>query len=189
MEEPARAVCLSGPARRLGDQTQGSVINFAVSTCDVAPLTPLTDPVALQFENGNQIDTANLTATARAGLNCMQGRVGELGGTFNLSSAFRPVPYQTHLREVWDTWMAIRNKTSPECEALRLEVQREFQRHSLLLTQRPAAGSPTAPHARGIAFDATIRNLPANQTVDTVAASCTMFRPWPGNDPVHYQPR
>lgn len=172
-----------------GDQTQGSVINFAVSTCDVAPLTPITDPVALQFENGNQIDTTNLTAAALAGLNCMRGRVAELGGTFSLSSAYRPVPYQTHLREVWDTWMAIRNKTSPECESLKLEVQREFQKHGLLISQRPAAGSPNAPHARGVAFDATIRSLPAAQTVDTVASTCSMYRPWPGNDPVHYQPR
>lgn len=172
-----------------GDQTEGQVINFAVRTCDVPPLSPITDPAALAFENGNTIDTTNLTPATSTGLDCMRQRVSQLGGTFSLNSAYRPVAYQEHLREVWDTWMAIRNKSEPECEELRAEVQREFQRHSLLVTQRPAAGNPNAPHSRGLAFDASIRNLPAGNTVDTVASACNMYRPWPGNDPVHYQPR
>ena len=172
-----------------GDQTQGQVLNFAVRTCDVPPLTPLTDPAAVNFENGNQIDTTQLTAATSAGLGCMQQAVAQLRGGFRVNSAFRPVAYQTHLREVWDTWMAIRNKTSPECDELRREMQAEFQRHQLLVSQRPAAGNPNAPHARGLAFDATITNLPAPHTVDTAAAGCNMQRPWPVNDPVHYQPR
>ena len=172
-----------------GDQTQGTVTNFSVSTCDVPPLTPLTDPIAVQFENGNPVDTMNLTPTTQAGLGCMRTRVAQLGGSFTLSSGFRPVSYQAHLREVWDTWMAIRNRTTPECDELKQSVQREFQRHGLLVSQRPAAGNPNAPHARGLAFDASIRNLPGVETVDTVASHCGMYRPWPVNDPVHYQPR
>jgi hypothetical protein len=172
-----------------GDQTQGQVINFAVRTCDVPPLTPVTDPTAGSFENGNTIDTANLTQNTSAGLDCMRQRVSQLGGMFSLSSAYRPVAYQEHLREVWDTWMAIRNKSESECELLKADVMHEFQRHGLLVTQRPAAGNPNAPHSRGLAFDSTIRNLTTGNTVDTVAAACNMYRPWPGNDPVHYQPR
>lgn len=171
-----------------GDQTEGQLINFAVRTCDVAPLTPVTDPAAVAFENGASVDTGNLTAEANAGLDCMRQSVAGLGGNFTLSSAYRPVSYQEHLREVWDAWTAIRNKRESECAELKSAIRAEFTRHGLLLTQRPAAGNPNAPHARGVAFDASIRNLPTGNTVDTVAAACDMYRPWPGNDPVHYQP-
>jgi hypothetical protein len=152
-------------------------------------LTPVTDPVASQFENGNSVDTTHLTPSTQAGLNCMSNRVAQLGSSLTLSSGYRPVAYQTHLREVWDTWMAIRNRSTPECDELKQIVLCEFQRHALLLTQRPAAGNPNAPHAQGLAFDATIRDLPVGETVDTVATNCQMYRPWPVNDPVHYQPR
>lgn len=172
-----------------GDQSQGQLIGFAVRTCDVAPLTQITDPASQNFENGNTIDTANLTPAAAMGLSCMRQAVSQYRGNFRVNSAYRPVAYQSHLREVWDTWMAIRNKTSTECDELRLAVQREFQQHQLLVSQRPAAGDPNAPHSRGIAFDATITNLPAEHTLDSIAVGCNMHRPWPGNDPVHYQPR
>jgi hypothetical protein len=172
-----------------GDQTQGSVINFRLSTCDIPPLTPLQDPAAIEFENGNRVVLTGMTPGALQGVNCMRNRVGQLGGNFQLQSAFRPPTYQTHLREVWDTWMAIRNRNTPDCDALKQVIGLEFTNHALLLTQRPAAGSANSPHAQGIAFDAGIRNLSSPNTVDTVAAECGMYRPWATNDPVHYQPR
>lgn len=172
-----------------GDQTLGEVFGFSLRTCDIPPLTPLTNPVAIAFENGNRIDTQNLTQVTQIGLACMQNRVTALSGAMALSSAYRPVAYQDHLREVWDTWNAVRNRQQPECQAVKNEARAEFQGHGLLLTQRPAAGNPNAPHARGIAIDATITGLPAGETQDSVAAFCDMYRPWPNNDPVHYQPR
>lgn len=172
-----------------GDQTVGELFGFSLSTCDIPPLTPLTDPAAIAFENGNRIDTQNLKQAAQAGLACMQNRVAALGGSMNLSSAYRPVAYQDHLREVWDTWDAVRNRQESECQAVRDEARAEFQSHGLLLTQRPAAGNPNAPHARGIAIDATLTGLPTGETPDTVATFCGMHRPWPANDPVHYQPQ
>ena len=171
-----------------GDQTVGELFGFSLSTCDVPPLTPITDPAALAFENGNRIDIQNLTQAAQTGLTCMQNRVATLGGALLLSSAYRPVAYQDHLRQVWDTWDAVRNRQEPECQAVYDEAQAEFQGHGLLLTQRPAAGNPNAPHAQGIAIDANLNGLPAGETPDTVAAFCSMHRPWPNNDFVHYQP-
>ena len=172
-----------------GDQTLGELFSFSLNTCDIPPLTPLTDPAAIAFENGNRIDTENLTQATRTGLECMQNRVAALGGTMTLSSAYRPAAYQEHLREVWDTWDAVRSRQEPVCHAVYAEAQAEFQGHGLLLSQRPAAGNPNAPHAQGIAFDATLTGLPRGQTQDTVAAFCDMYRPWPNNDPVHYQPQ
>ncbi|MFC0682560.1 hypothetical protein ACFFGH_32415 [Lysobacter korlensis] len=172
-----------------GDQTQGQVIGFSLSNCPVPPLSPITDPAAISFESGNRIVIDRLVPAAQTGLACMKQAVAQLGGSWSLSSAYRPPSYQTHLREVWDRWKLLRNNTNAECSALKSQVRSEFQGHSLLVSQRPAAGNPNAPHARGIAFDVSIRGLPAGHTVDTVAASCNMYRPWPVNDPPHYHPR
>lgn len=114
----------------------------------------------------------------------MSSRLGS--GNLTVTSAYRPASYQTHLREVWDTWMAIRNRTAPECEGLRAEALIEFTRHQLLESQRPAA---TSSHSDGRAFDANWRNIPTGETIDTIAASCGMVRPWPVRDRVHFQPR
>jgi len=62
-----------------GDQTVGEVFGFSLSTCDIPPLTPITDPAAIAFENGNRIDTQNLTQATQTGLACMQSRVSALG--------------------------------------------------------------------------------------------------------------
>lgn len=168
-----------------GDQTQGKIINFKVSTCSVAPLTAVTDSDASNFEAGNTIDTSRLTTKTLNGLNCLQAATVSSGGTFKLTSAYRPVAYQAHLREVWDSWKAIKNRTDIECANLKLEIGAEFIKHALLETQRPAVASP---HATGIAFDATLSGLPSGTTRDSLAASCGLVRPWPVNDPPHYQP-
>jgi hypothetical protein len=168
-----------------GDQTVSQLLDFSLKTCSVPPLTPLTDPVAISFEHGNNVDTADLNATTSAGLDCMRSAVAQLGGTMRVTSAFRPVSYQAHLREVWDTWTRLVDIDDPECHELKIEVEREFARHGLLPSQRPGLLSP---HSDGNAFDANINNLPPRNTVDTVAAGCNMRRPWPARDPVHYQP-
>lgn len=119
----------------------------------------------------------------------MREDVANLGGELDLNSAYRPVSYQTHLREVWDRWSLLRNNRNPQCATLKEQVRNEFTGHELLPSQRPAAGNPNAPHARGVAIDAVITGLRAGNTVDTVARGCNMYRPWPVNDPPHYQPR
>ncbi|MDQ3517439.1 MAG: hypothetical protein M3466_03395, partial [Gemmatimonadota bacterium] len=169
-----------------GDQTEGQVLKFKLQSCSVPALTEITDAEALEFENGRRIDVSRLTVKAGAGLSCMTSAVAEVGGNFRLSSAFRPAPYQSHLREVWDRWKLLRNNTSSECEILKAEVRTEFTNHGLQLSQRPAAASN---HSQGIAIDASISGLPSGETVDTIAEECGMFRPWPVRDPPHYQPR
>lgn len=171
-----------------GDRTQGQMINFSVATRSVPPLSPITETTALAFEAGNNIDTANFTAQTRLGVDCLRAAAAAAGASFALTSAFRPAAYQAHLREVRDTWKAVKNLTQIECATIKADVRAEFQRHSLLESQRPAAGNLNAPHSTGIAFDATIRGLPTGQTVDSLASGCSLHRPWPVNDPVHFQP-
>lgn len=172
-----------------GDQTQGQVIRFALTECPVPSLTPITDPAAISFEQGNRVLTDQLTPATQAGLACMRNRVAELEGNFELNSAYRPPAYQAHLQEVWDRWRLLRNNRNAQCATLREQVRYEMiDNHNLVPTIRPAAGNPNAPHARGIAFDANITGLPPGETVDTVANGCNMHRPHP-TDPPHYQPQ
>jgi hypothetical protein len=164
-----------------GDQSMTRLTNFAIRTCQVPPLTEITDPEALSFEQGNTVDTAQLTAAMQANLTCLQQAVAAANGTVTVNSAYRPPPYQQHLREVWDRWNDLRNRRDPECAQLRAEAQQEFQRHELQLTQRPAAASA---HTRGQAID--IRwTLPPGVSIDTLAAGCDLHRPLP-RDPVHF---
>lgn len=165
-----------------GDQTQGRVFGFGLSTCSVSPLTPLTDATALAFEGGQTLDTGRLVAPMQTALACVQGRVAAAGGTLTLASAYRPPQYQAHLREVWDKWDLLRDMREPECDALRAEVQREFQRHALLLSQRPA--SATGPHTQGGAVD--MRSSLAATQFATITGGCLLIRPLPTTDPVHY---
>ncbi len=164
-----------------GDQSATRIDNFDIRTCQVPPLTAITDPTALNFEAGNTLDTADLLPAMQTALNCLQSAAGAARGTLTVNSAYRPPAYQTHLREVWDRWNDLRNRRDPECANLRTEVQQEFQRHGLLLTQRPAAASA---HTRGEAFDANW-NLPAGVSIDTLAANCGLQRPF-ATDPVHF---
>lgn len=165
-----------------GDQTQTRLYGFKVETCQVPPLTPLADfgPEAVEFENR----TAPYTAPDRFHLGtemaCLQRQVAAGGGSSALLSGYRPTGYQQHLREVWDTWREIRNKTEPECQVLRREVRAESNRHSLAF--QPAVGSL---HETGSAFDLSISGLSA-AAIDSAAAGCGLRRFSPLRDPNHF---
>jgi hypothetical protein len=166
-----------------GDQTVGNLVSFNVRSCDVPPLTLVTDPEAVAFERGNNINTERLVANMQTALTCFQGAVVNAGGTFTLTSAYRPVTYQQHLQEVWDRWSDLRDKREAECQELREEVRIEFEEHHhLLLGQRPVTNSS---HTRGEAIDAAI-NLPAGTSVNVLANECELTRPVPQRDPVHF---
>ncbi len=165
-----------------GDQTAGDLFGFGLRTCQVPPLTPLTDAAAINFENGNQVDTADLTANMQTALDCVTQAVAQAGGAVTVSSAYRPPAYQAHLREVWDKWRLLRDRREPECADLRTQVQGEFQRHGLLLTQRPA--SPNGPHTQGLAVD--MRSSLPLATFLNLANGCQLTRPLPQTDPVHF---
>lgn len=165
-----------------GDQTRGQLFGFALSSCQVPPLTPLTDADALRFEaaNGNiaDVDPTNFHLTTE--LNCMENAVSNAGGSYNLVSGYRPPAYQTHLREVYDAWQLLENRREPECETLRDEVSDEIQTHNL--AYRPAASSA---HSRGDAFDLAITGL-SSQQIDASAQQCGLYRFSPTRDPNHF---
>src|SRR5262249_11219564 len=168
-----------------GDQTQASLNGFALRTCPVPPLVPITDAAAQQFENGVRVVFNGMTQAALTGMNCFLAAVQAAGGTATVNSAFRPPAYQLHLQNVWDTWQLIRNRREQECNDLRQQVQNEMTNHAL--RERPAGAN--GPHTRGIAFDATVR-VPAGVDEGTLAANCGLTQPRP--DPAgghHFEAR
>jgi len=158
----------------------------AKSSCPIKPLTPITDPVALQFENGKTIDTEHLTPQMKGALALFRERVTQAGGQFHLTSAYRPSEYQHHLREVWTKWQSLKNDNKPECQKIRAEVRAEIFKHRIQnLKTSPA--SDTGPHTKGLAIDVAIdnMNLPLTRIL-AIADSCGLYRPLPEKDRVHF---
>ncbi len=157
-------------------------------TCSVQQLSPITDPVAQQFEaqNGNVVDTTELTQAMTSAYNDFRTRVQIAGGQLRLNSAYRPPAYQIHLREVWDRWQRLKNNTLPQCQILRTVVQAEVNRHGLgNLKTRP--GGVNGKHTQGLAIDVNFgaTGLPT-QTIVNLAAQSGLIRPLVAKDPVHF---
>jgi D-alanyl-D-alanine dipeptidase len=166
-----------------------------VPPCMIEPLPQIDDPHAQSFESqvgyGSVVNLDGLTEGASRGLARFASMVESAGGRLQLTSAYRPAPYQAHLQAVWDKWMVeLRNNVAPECETLRAEVQGEFDRHQLLETQRPVSFSD---HTRGIGVDAAVM-LPRRARlgrvrvgIDRLARMAGFRRPDIGRDPVHFR--
>lgn len=166
----------------------------ASPTCGVSPLSPIEDPDALAFENGNEasgvIDLAGLRPAMARALEKFRRMVLSAGGTFDLKSAYRPPAYQAHLQDVWFKWMELRHNRSAGCQALRAQVADEFSRHHLLETQKPVTFSD---HTLGLAFDAAVI-LPRSArlrrrriSLDRLAVLAGLTRPDIRHDPVHFK--
>ncbi|MEK6301164.1 MAG: RHS repeat-associated core domain-containing protein [Acidobacteriota bacterium] len=188
---PGRCLCQTAPQacyRRYGPPNvdgQGRGPGGGQRVCPIEPLNPVTDPEARAFEdNPNRVDVNHLTPAMRTAVDCFQSAVVNVGGTFNITSAWRPETYQRHLREVWDKYTALLNNNSAECRATREAVTTEFNRHSLIPNQgaRPAVHSD---HTRGIAIDVVIQGLPRDADVDDLGGRCHLRRTVAG-DPVHW---
>jgi RHS repeat-associated protein len=145
--------------------------------CPVEPLTPL-DQNLQRYEDG-YVDIENLVPALQQALACLQRAARDAGGVVNPTSGYRPEAYNAHLQEVWDKWQLLRNNRQRACRQIRLDVQREFNSHGMIV--RPALRSN---HTIGQAFDANW-DLPAGVNIDSLAAGCGLHRPVAG-DRVHF---
>ena len=151
--------------------------------CPVEPLSPITDAASLEHEGGayrRAPDLDRVTVATRTGAACILAQTQSLGQRAIITSAYRPGPYQLHLREVWDKWQILRGNTDTVCREVRQFVQREWDKHQLV--RQPGTVSN---HSAGTAVD--ISGVP-EISADAVALTCSMQRPL-ADDPVHYQPR
>jgi len=159
------------------------------ATCRLAPLPPITDPEALEFEASVAPNTDGLVPAMTRALQKFEHLVSSMGGTFVLKSAYRPPAYQAHLQQVWFKWMELRNNHDPGCQELQATVRAEFTGHDLIESQKPVTSSD---HTRGLAFDATVFMPPARRqmrppSVDRLAFRAGVMRPDIVRDPVHYK--
>lgn len=157
-------------------------------SCSVPSLTPITDPLAQQFENGDPLDIGHLASAMQTAYNDFRNRVTNNGGQFILTSAYRPPAYQIHLLEVWDRWDKLKDNTLPQCQTLRTQVQTEVNRHGIVLTKRPAGACGF--HTQGLAIDVVVNpartGLPL-QTMLNLASQSHLYRRMAAKDPVHFE--
>jgi hypothetical protein len=163
--------------------------------CAIEPLHAIEDEVAQTMETptaGSTLNLDGLTPHTTKALSRFQTLIERNGGSFTLTSAYRPSAYQAHLREVWFKWMyELKDNQDPSCMELKAAVGDEFARHSLLTTQYPVTVSD---HTLGIAFDAAITFPTASKrarrrraSLDRLARLSGVHRPDIRRDPVHFR--
>jgi hypothetical protein len=165
----------------------------APSACEVTPLPEIGDNEAQAFEKGTYPDTGNLKPAMAWALARFQHLVSSVGGTFELTSAYRSPSYQAHLQAVWLKWMLeLRNNREPGCQPWRTIVGEDFARHHLLEMQKPVTSSD---YTRGPAFDAAVvvprraRLKKRYTNLDRLALLAGIQRPDIVRDPVHFSLR
>ena len=156
-------------------------------TCSVSPIPALNDEEAKTFEaaagTDSVVDTKGLTPATAIALSRFESRIASLGGSMNITSAYRPPAYQAHLQVIWDKHMQLRNNRQSGCAVLKAQVDDEFNRHELLESQRPVNRSD---HTLGIGFDASVYPGP-KISLDRVARLSGVLRPDVRRDPVHFR--
>ena len=176
---------------------QPNLAPAAIPNCSVQPLTEILDTEAMRFESNEAgPDTGGLLPEMAQALEKFRKLVASAGGTFDLKSAYRPLEYQEHLREVWLKWMReLRFNHQPGCQGLRAQVSEEFNRHKLMPTQMPVTDSD---HTRGMAIDAAVmmprpvrttakKRRVGGVSLDHLALLAGLKRPDIRRDPVHFK--
>ena len=161
------------------------------TACPVDPLTKLTDPVAIDFDNGSRWRPDGLTPAYQAHLACVEDAITARGGTYVGTSAYRPTQYQLHLYEIIhkDVDLFPGYMTShPECQALRDEITREMgprPGHGLTSGQKVATPG-TSRHELGTAFDLTPNGLTDAQLAP-IYSGCSVSHTAVSGEPWHTQ--
>jgi hypothetical protein len=175
---------------------QPNLAPTAIPNCSVEPLPEIYDAEAVRFENEEGPNTSGLLPEMAQALEKFRKLVMSAGGTFDLKSAYRPLEYQEHLREVWFKWMReLRYNRQPGCQGLRAQVSEEFTRHKLMPTQMPVTDSD---HTRGMAIDAAVmmphivrivakKRRVISPSLDHLALLAGLKRPDIRRDPVHFK--
>ena len=167
------------------------------STCPIDPLTPLTDPVALDFDTnpGHRWRPDLLSPVFQEHLTCVENGITARGGKYVGTSAYRPTQYQQHLfeivqkdKELYPGYMT----AHPECQALRDEITQEMGKdkgpppgHGLKFNQ-PVAPPGSSRHESGTAFDLTPSGLTGAQLAPIYSGCGVTHTAVPG-EPWHTQ--
>lgn len=161
-------------------QVPGSTVP---GTCAVPPLTVITDPLAIQMEQGQTLIYKNGNNLRQ----CAEKFIGMVGGGARINSAYRPASYQTHLFEIKDRWCTkgLRANSDLACRDLKTAIGSEVTKHFGNGWSCGAVGK-TSLHTQGTAVD--IGGIPSHSAPNVqaaAAASCLIWKNY-SYDPVHY---
>lgn len=164
------------------------------SACPIADLTPLTDPIAIDFDanTSNRWRPDGLTLGFQVKLLCVEIGITAAGGSYVGTSAYRPTQYQRHLYEIVQkdgqldpAYMA----AHPECQALRDTITQEMgpepRGHALHPGQAVAVPGKSR-HESGTAFDLTPSGL-TNAQLAPIYAVCGVSHTAVRGEPWHTQ--
>ncbi len=155
-------------------------------SCEVSPLTPITDAEALIFEGGKTVDLSKLDSDMTIAHQCVKKAVEAAGGELKVDSAYRPPAYQRHLLEVWNKWVLLNRarNNQPECQDLKKIVENEKLKHKLVA--QPA--SERGMHTKGKAIDMDATGISTEKFLDIATGEeCKLYRRMPIKDPVHFE--
>lgn len=160
------------------------VQRYCQADCPIDPLTPITDPDAIEFENGKTLNTQKMQPVALASFSCISTEVKSMGASFTMNSGWRPAAYQDHLYEIHKKINLLLNisKFYDGCLPTLNAVSEERKKHGL----KDRVGK-TSKHTAGTAFDAVWSRNISNDQIDSIAEMCGVYRPFRANDPVHFQ--
>ena len=106
-----------------------------------------------------------------------------MGG--NVTSAYRPQAYQTHLWEIRDRWCTknLKSNTNSACSALKSTVSAEVTKHGLSACYPVAQFTSTHGAGTGVDISGVI-NQGSSATINIARAACLHW--YGAADPVHY---
>jgi hypothetical protein len=169
--------------------------NDCICTIKPIPEIPSSDLATIDYENRkrslgpNEDPVYFNNETTENAATCVKEKVAERGGFPKITSGFRPAGYQTHLYAVWiaqDFLSFNKDEEFPyQCQSVIENMRYETNLHGPL--KKPAR--EISQHTRGNAFDMTWwRDEYSNIipftvppiSIDTIAQSCGVCRPFPG---------
>ena len=155
----------SGPSAPSGPFT-------AANAC--TPIAPITDPAALQIENGASVVWNGADPRLQS---CATQFAAAVGGT--ITSAYRPQAYQSHLYEV-STKACLLSNSATACQ-YQAAIDSELAKHGLPLCG--AVAQSGSQHTQGTGVDISGINHAA-----VVAVAQNFCLTWSNytNDPFHY---
>jgi D-alanyl-D-alanine dipeptidase len=174
------------------------------STCPLAALTPITDPQAKSMEAGQTILWTSSISNVQQNLTALQTAYGKfqtaiksVGDSGTLSSVYRPLAYQTHLYNIYQSAIQLQNNPNDNsiaaCSSIISALKAEEQKHGICTGGgHPClVGKPTAcaPHVAGIGIDITLTGPVGYSAINATLKQNNVGLHFQGlsGDPVHFQ--
>lgn len=151
--------------------------SIPTAACTIQPLSAITDALAQRMESGGGIVWENTNPR----LKCAATRLVALSVGGNITSAYRPESYQSHLFEIRDRWcvQGLRSNTDPSCGSVKSAVSAEVSKHFGSNWDCGSVAQNNSTHNSGIGVDISGANT------FFARQACLIWRNYPG-DPWHY---